>query len=77
VAASSAAGIAAVAAGGPSIGAAVSAEVFVRSLGSFDVFRLPPVPGLTSMYRHTQEVEVIDDMKRALCNVHDTGYVEG
>jgi hypothetical protein len=49
----------------------------VRSLGSFDVFRLPPIAGLTSMYRHTQEVEVIDDMKRALCNVHDTGYVEG
>jgi actin-like protein 6A len=39
----------------------------------FDVARID-IPGISHSFRSWQELEVVDDIKKSVCEVHETGY---
>jgi hypothetical protein len=49
----------------------------VRALAGMDVYHADVPADLTRSFRVAAELEVVDDAKRSLCEVHETGYMEG
>ena len=58
-------------------GAGAAGPRLARALAGMDVYHADVPADLTRSYRVAAELEVVDDVKRSLCEVHETGYMEG